>query len=251
MQPSNQLRVDQGELKVAPDAAALMTAAMQEFVQCAEKAIAANRAFSVALSGGNTPRSVFSLLAEKYKDSLPWTMIHIFFGDERHVPPDDPESNYRMARESLLSKVPIPEQNVHRVHAELPAQQAASEYEQQLRSYFHFANNDRPRFDLIMLGVGEEGHTASLFPDSTALHEQARLVVANWVEKFHTWRITFTFPVLNQAAEVLFLASGAGKAEILKNIFDVHIKNAYPAQLVRPTDGRLLWLIDQAAAALL
>lgn len=245
------IQIPNADLQVVPDAAALNLAAVEEFVKRAELAIAERSRFCVALSGGNTPRSVYSLLAERHKDSLPWARIHIFFGDERHVPPDHPDSNYHMARESLLSKVPIPEANVHRVRAELPAQEAAEQYAQDLTTFFNLGNNSWPRFDLIFLGIGDEGHTASLFPDSAALREQSKLVVANWVEKFRTWRITFTYPVLNHAAEVLFLVSGPGKADILKSLFDPTKKNVYPAQGVQPLDGKLVWLVDRAAAALL
>jgi len=231
------------------NATALSNAAVEEFVNCAQQAISSRGQFAVALSGGNTPRNVFALLATKYKDALPWNKIHIFFGDERHVPPDDPESNYRMARESLIEKVPLPENNVHRIRAELPAQQAASLYSDELRAFFKLGPNQWPRLDLIMLGIGDEGHTASLFPDSTALAEDQQLVVANWVEKFHAWRITFTFPAINQARQVLFLVSGVGKAEIIRNIFDSSQKDVYPAQRVQPMDGGLLWIVDKAAAA--
>ena len=240
-----------GELQVVADASALSAAAAEEFAHCAEKAIGDNGRFCVALSGGNTPRSVYSLLAGKYAGSLPWAKIHIFFGDERSVPPDHADSNYRMSRESLLSKVPIPDANVHRIRAELPAQEAAELYAKELRAFFGLAGDAWPRFDLILLGIGDEGHTASLFPDSAALSEQSKLVVANWVEKFQTWRITLTFPVLNHAAEVLFLVSGASKAEILRNIFDPSKTNVYPAQAVRPQNGKLLWIVDRAAAAFL
>jgi 6-phosphogluconolactonase len=238
-------------IEILPDAAALHAAAVKEVVACAKRAITAHRQFFLALSGGNTPRNVYSLLAEQSKDSLPWEKIHIFFGDERHVPPDDPESNYRMARESLLSKVPIPEENVHRIAAELPAPQAADRYEQELKSFFHLSGGAWPRFDLILLGIGEEGHTASLFPGTTALGEQSRLAAANWVEKLQTWRITLTYPVLNHAAEVLFLVSGQGKAQILRDIFDPSKANLFPAQAVHPLEGKILWLADRQAASLL
>lgn len=241
-------QTENGELQIVTDASALNEAAVHEFVNSAQQAIDSRGQFAVALSGGNTPRNVFSILAAKYKDALPWSKTHVFFGDERHVPPDDPESNYRMARESLLEKVPLPESNVHRIRAELPAQQAASLYADELRAFFKLGPNEWPRLDLIMLGLGDEGHTASLFPDSTALAENRQLVVANWVEKFHTWRITFTFPVINQARQVLFLVSGAGKAEIIRNIFDSSPKDLYPAQRVRPMEGKLLWIVDKAAA---
>lgn len=246
-----QRSVNDGELQVVPDAAALNAAAVKEIVACAGSAIQTHGQFSIALSGGNTPRNVYSLLADQHRDSLPWNKIHIFFGDERHVPPDHPDSNYRMTRESLLSKVPIPAENTHRILAELPEQQAAGKYQSELKAFFRLSDGEWPRFDLILLGVGDEGHTASLFPGSTALLEKSRLVVANWVEKFKTWRITFTYPTLNHAAEVLFLVSGASKAEILRDIFDPRKANTFPAQGVKPVSGKLLWLADRAAASLL
>src|SRR5580765_2224085 len=237
------------EVKIVPDSATLNRVAAQEFRRLAESAIRERGRFSVALSGGNTPRSVYSLLADEHKD-LPWDCIHIFFGDEGNVPPQHPHSNFRIASESLLSRVRIPEQNVHRVHAELEAEAAAQDYEQQLHDFFHLTNHDWPRFDLVFLGLGDDGHTASLFPGSAALIEPSRRVVANWVEKLHCFRLTFTFPVLNHAAEVVFLVSGGGKAEILDDVLKPG-KNKYPAQSVQPENGRLLWLVDQDAARLL
>jgi 6-phosphogluconolactonase len=240
-----------GELKVVPDVTALNASAVDEFCRSAETAIAARGRFCVALAGGNTPRSVYSLLAANKKDALAWDRIYIFFGDERSVPPDHPDSNYRMARESLLSKVPIPAQNVFRVPAELEPHAAAEQYELELRDFFHLDGNTWPVFDLVLLGIGDEGHTASLFPGSTALTEQSRLVVANWVEKFHTFRITFTYPALNHAREVLFLVAGQGKAQILRDVFDPAKDGVYPAQAVQPANGKLLWIADRQAAGLL
>jgi 6-phosphogluconolactonase len=237
------------EVRIVPDNATLSRVAAQEFHRLAELAVKESGRFSVALSGGNTPRDVYSLLAEEHKN-LPWDRIHIFFSDERHVPPEHPDSNFRMAREFLLSKVPIPEQNIHRIHAELEAEAAAQDYEQQLRDFFHLTNHAWPRFDLVFLGLGDDGHTASLFPGSTALTESARKVAANWVEKFKSFRLTFTFPVLNHAAEVVFLVSGEGKAQILNEVLKPAPKK-YPSQSVQPEDGRLLWLVDQDAARLL
>lgn len=237
------------EVKILPDNAALTQTAAQEFHKVAESAVQERGRFSVALSGGNTPRAIYSLLASEHKE-LPWDRIHVFFGDERHVPPDHPDSNFRMASESLLSKVPIPEKNVHRIHAELDAEAAAAEYDQQLVNFFHLSNHDWPRFDLIFLGIGEDGHTASLFPGSQALAEMSHRVMANWVEKFKTFRITLTFPVLNHAAEVVFLVSGADKAQALNQVLRPGAKK-YPAQCVQPENGRLLWLVDQDAGSLL
>jgi len=237
------------EIKIAPDAVTLAHEAAQEFHRLAEAAVQQQGRFAVALSGGNTPRSVYSLLASEPKQ-LPWERIHIFFGDERHVPPDHPDSNFRMASESLLSKVPIPEKNIHRIHAELDAEPAAAEYDQDLRDFFGLVNQGWPRFDLIFLGIGEDGHTASLFPGSKALTETSSRVTANWVEKFKTFRITLTFPVLNHAAEVVFLVSGASKAQILSEILRPGVQK-YPAQSVQPQNGRLLWLVDEDAGSLL
>ncbi|HET9363849.1 MAG TPA: 6-phosphogluconolactonase [Candidatus Angelobacter sp.] len=239
------------EIKILPDSAALNLAAAQEFGTAAEQAIAQHGRFSVALSGGNTPRSVYSLLAQQYKTSLPWDKIHIFFGDERSVPPDHPDSNYRMANEALLSHVPVPPENVHRIHAELDPEAAAKDYESQLRSFFQLANNAWPRFDLIMLGLGDDGHTASLFPGSSALGENFRLVVPTWVEKKKTFRVTLTYPVLNHAAEVEFLVSGSSKAEILRDVLNPSGSETFPAQLIKPDSGCVLWLLDQVAASLL
>ena len=237
------------DVKILPDSAALAQAAAQEFHKLADAAVQERGRFCVALSGGNTPRAIYSLLASEHKE-LPWDRIHVFFGDERHVPLDHPDSNFRMATESLLSKVPIPEKNVHRIRAELEADIAATEYEQELVNFFHLDNQEMPRFDLIFLGIGEDGHTASLFPGSNALTETSRRVVANWVEKFKTFRITFTFPVLNHAAEVAFLVSGADKAQILNEIISPGARK-YPTQSVQPENGRLLWLVDQDAGSLL
>jgi len=240
-------------IEVLATAADLFHAAAEEFVGAARTAIGAQGRFTVALSGGSTPKALYSLLASNYADFV-WNRVFLFFGDERHVPPTDPESNYRMVEESLLAKIAIPAENVFRVPAENPdASAAASDYEAQLRRFFEIKSGEFPRFDLILLGMGPDGHTASLFPDSAALDEQSRLVVANWVAKFNTHRITFTFPVLNSAAEVMFLASGADKADMLHQVLEGKSegKNTppLPSQRVEPSDGKLLWILDEAAAA--
>lgn len=235
-----------------PDGAALSRAAADEFLRAARAAIESGGRFTVALSGGSTPKAIFGLLAADEaagRNRLPWDKALIFFGDERHVPPDHPDSNYRMANEALLSKVPIPHANVHRIRAELDAACAAVEYENELRRAFGSNAGDVPRFDLIMLGMGPDGHTASLFPGGAALAERSALVAANWVEKLKSHRITFTFPLLNAAAEVMFAAGGADKAEMLRNVLQGDPSGQrYPAQDVRPAAGRLLWLVDEAAA---
>jgi 6-phosphogluconolactonase len=236
-------------VEVAATAADLFHAAAEEFSRVGRQAIGAQGRFAVALSGGSTPKSLYSLLASRYAD-FPWARTYFFFGDERHVPPTDPESNYRMVNESLLSKVAIPAQNVFRVKAENPdAAAAAADYEAQLRKFFELKPNQFPRFDLIFLGLGPDGHTASLFPDSEGLKETTKFVIANRVEKFKTYRISFTFPVLNNAGEVIFLASGSDKAEMVREVLEGKPTPTLPAQQVQPTNGRLLWMLDESAAA--
>jgi 6-phosphogluconolactonase len=237
------------EVKIVPDNATLARVAAQEFHRLAEDDIKERGRFAVALSGGNTPRAVYSLLASEHKE-LPWDRIHVFFGDERHVPPDHPDSNFHMASESLLSKVPIQEKNVHRIRAELEPEAAAKDYDDQLAEFFHLADHDWPRFDLIFLGLGDDGHTASLFPGSSALSDVSSRATANWVEKFQTFRITLTYPVLNHAANVIFLVSGESKAQILNAVLRPEAEK-YPAQGIQPENGRLLWLADQDAGRLL
>lgn len=239
------------ELVIVDGASALARAGAREFCLRATEALAARGRFCVALSGGNTPRAVYSLLAEEHRD-LAWDKIFIFFGDERHVPPAHPDSNYRMASEALLSRVAVPERNIFRVRAELAAEAAADDYDRRLREFFGIESGAWPRLDLVLLGIGEDGHTASLFPGSAALQEQSRLAVANWVEKFQSYRITFTLPVLNHAAEDLFLISGESKSQVLREIFGPEPRReVYPAQMVRPQNGRLLWIADKDAAHLL
>jgi 6-phosphogluconolactonase len=236
-------------IEVLATADALFHAAAEEFVGLGRTAIGAQGRFSVALSGGSTPKALYSLLAANYA-TFAWDRVFLFFGDERHVPPTDAESNYRMVSESLLTKIAIPPANVFRVHAENPdADAAAADYEKQMRLFFALKAGEFPRFDLILLGMGPDGHTASLFPGSKALDEQSRLVVANWVAKFNTKRITFTFPVLNQAAETMFMASGADKADMVHRVLEVKNTPPLPSQLVQPTNGKLLWMLDEAAAA--
>ena len=237
------------DIVVLATPADLFHAAAGEFVRAGKNAIGARGRFAVALSGGSTPKSLYSLLADKHRD-FDWDRTFLFFGDERHVPPDHPDSNFRMVDESLLRKIQIPTQNVIRVKTEKPdATAAALEYENQLRQFFQPKPGEFPRFDLILLGMGPDGHTASLFPGSDGLKEQARWAIANWVEKFKTHRITFTFPVLNSAAEAMFLASGADKADMVHRVLEGKNTPPYPSQQVQPADGRLLWMVDQAAAS--
>lgn len=236
----------QPEIRILKSPEELFEAAAAEFTAQASAAIRARGRFTVALSGGSTPKRLYALLATK--PNIPWDKIYFFWGDERHVPPDHPESNYRMVYEALLSKVPVPPENIFRVHTEeRDAAGAALQYEQTLKDFFQLSPGEFPRFDLILLGMGPDGHTASLFPGSPALNERQRLVVANPVEKFHTDRLTFTFPVLNAAATVMFLASGPDKAPMLHEVLE-NSSADLPSQKVQPTNGRLLWLLDSAAA---
>jgi 6-phosphogluconolactonase len=240
------------EIRIVEDAGALARASAEEFRQAVESAVGVRGEAAVALSGGATPRRLYERLAgHAYRDRLAWARIHFFFGDERPVPPEDPESNYRMAFESMLRRVPVPEGNVHRIRGEAPeAEAAARDYERDLTGHFRLRAGEFPRFDLALLGLGPDGHTASLFPGTRALREERRLAVANWVGKLDTTRITLTAPVFNHAACVLFLVSGEDKAIPLKSVLEgAHEPEQLPAQLIHPDRGRLLWLADRSAAA--
>jgi 6-phosphogluconolactonase len=239
------------EIRILDEPAELYMAAAREFASLATQAIGQRNRFSVALSGGSTPKGLYTLLASKDAPSVPWPQVSFFFGDERFVPPAHADSNFRMADEALLSKVPVRAENVFRMRTEEPRpEQVAEQYESVLQSYFALSPGQFPRFDLILLGLGPDGHTASLFPCTSALQEKNRLVVSNWVDKLKTNRITFTYPVINNAACAMFLVSGTEKADIVREVFE-SAEGHFPAQKVRPTNGKLLWLIDRAAAALL
>src|SRR5207244_5412431 len=189
------------------------------FVRLAQENVAARGRFTVALAGGSTPKAAYAMLASTaYRDRVPWQQTHFFWGDERHVPPDHEDSNYRMAYEAMLSKVTIPAAHIYRIAAEKAAQQAADEYEATLRTAFQLVAGALPRFDLILLGMGPDGHTASLFPGTSAVHENKRLVAAPWVEKFHTFRITLTPPVLCHAASCVFAAGWADNTRSVRHI---------------------------------
>jgi 6-phosphogluconolactonase len=250
------------EIQVFTNPETLTQAAATEFVRQAERAIQARGRFTIALSGGSTPKSLYALLAtQSWRDRIPWNKVHFFWGDERHVPPSDPSSNFRMTQERLLSQVPIPQQNVHRIKAEnLDAKAAAAEYEQNLKQFFQLGKNQFPRFDLVLLGMGSNGHTASLFPGTDAVREQTRLVVASWIEELNSdasgnpfgERITLTPPVLNNAACVIFFVAGSEKATMLKTVLEGQYQpDRLPAQIVRPTQGKVVWMVDRAAASLL
>jgi len=239
------------DIRVLTTPQELFAAAAEEVVRLANQAVAERGRFTIALSGGSTPRSLYNLLATNARTSLPWEQLCFFWSDERHVPPTDPDSNYRMANEAMLSKVPVPAGNVFRFPTENPdAEAAAKEYESTLRKFFQLKPGELPQFDLILLGLGPDGHTASLFPGTGGLQEKSRLVIANWVEKLKTHRLTFTLPVLNAARSVAFLVSGTDKAPVLHAVLEEKVPGEqYPAKLVQPTDGKLIWFLDRAAAS--
>jgi 6-phosphogluconolactonase len=247
------MQISKCEIMVLEDAAALSCQAAEIFVRCVSQALSLKEQFSVALSGGSTPKALFSLLGGdgSFRDNIPWGKIHFFWGDERHVAPQDEQSNYRMANEIMLAKAHVRAENIHRMPTEQPdAGEVARDYEQELLKFFQLTADQLPVFDFNLLGIGSDGHTASLFPGTRALYEKRRLVVANWVEKFQTHRITMTAPVLNNADTIVFLVSGEEKAEILQKVLEGdHQPDLLPAQLIRPTHGRLIWLVDRAAAS--
>jgi len=225
----------------------LAEAAAQDFVARAEGAINGRGRFAVVLAGGSTPESTYKALSRDYADRLDWSKVHIFFGDERTVHPDHEDSNYRMVRETLLSHIRVG--SVHRMRCELPPAEAAADYEEQLRGFF--GTDGVPAFDLILLGLGEDGHTASLFPETSALDVTDRLVVVNPVLKLGTSRLTLTIPVINAAEAVTFLVAGEDKARALKEVVEGDADpRAYPAKFIRPDNGDLIWMVDRAAARL-
>jgi 6-phosphogluconolactonase len=240
------------QIQVLADPDAVSRTAAIEFLRSARASIERSGRFTVALAGGSTPRQLYQLLASaEFRDRLPWDDIHFYWGDERHVPPTHPESNYRMAHEALLSRVPVPAANIHRVPAEDPdASRAAQAYEDELRRSFRLKPDQLPRFDLVLLGMGGDGHTASLFPGTSAIVETTRLVVAVWVPKFSQFRITLTLPVLNAAAQVVFLVVGEEKADAVRKVLEpAEGSDPIPAQLIQPTEGDAKWLVDQRAAS--
>jgi 6-phosphogluconolactonase len=243
------------DVRIVEDAEALCRAAAEAIVGQVDETLQKRESFTIALSGGSTPRLLYALLATdaSLRDEVDWGKIHFLWGDERYVPPDHPESNYRMANEAMLSKIPVPAANIHRVRAEdSDAGKVAEAYEQEVRLLFKLGAGELPCLDCVLLGMGPDGHTASLFPETTALNEKERLVVANWIEKFRTYRITMTAPVFNNAHSIMFLVGGGEKAETLREVLQGDRQpERFPSQLIQPTHGKLLWLIDKAAAKLL
>jgi 6-phosphogluconolactonase len=240
---------------VEPDPAALQRRAAQYFSESIQLAVTRRGRARIAISGGSTPKPVFEALADpeqEWRGKIPWDRLDIYWVDERCVPPDDSASNFRMTREALLDRVPLQAQQIHRMEGELEPELAASRYESELRNNFRLEGAESPRFDLIQLGMGTDGHTASLFPHTEAVFEFGRLVVANHTRAEQAWRLTLTTQVINQGSNVFFLISGGDKAEVLREVFfGKRDAERLPSQLIRPVDGILTLLLDKAAAALL
>jgi 6-phosphogluconolactonase len=222
-------------------------AAAERFVVLVDECLQSKSYFSVALAGGNTPRRLYELLAtDAFKHEIEWARVHIFFGDERAVPHDHPDSNFRMAHEALLSKISIPSENVHPMNGAGDVVENARDYERDLKKFF--SGVGWPRLDLVLLGLGKDAHTASLFPGSSALNETRSWVASNWVEGLNVYRLTLTAPSINAAANVEFLVTGSDKAAALAAVIDGPFDpKRFPAQIIQPRDGNLIWLVDEAA----
>jgi 6-phosphogluconolactonase len=233
------------------DRRALARNAAQRFTLAAERAMEAHGYFSVALSGGSTPRDLYALLATpEFAEHIDWEHVHLFWGDERAVPPDDAQSNFRMVEQTLLAHVPIPSENVHRIAGEEEPARAARAYADELRSFFKPAENELPHFDLMLLGLGENGHTASLFPHTAVLHNTTDWVAAEYIPEVGMNRITLTAPVINASENILFLVAGAEKATVVRAVLRGEYRpEDLPSQLINPKEGSLVWLLDRAAAA--
>ena len=241
-------------IKLFPDIASIAQDAAKIFVNAAQQAVKERGVFRVAMAGGSTPKTLYALLvAEPFRSQLPFDKMQLFFGDDRHVPPDHADSNYRMVSENFISKTPIKPEQVFRMKTELQdTEKAALEYEQILKTQFTLKAGELPRFDLMMLGMGNEGHTLSLFPATTALRDNGRLVVRTWVGKLYTERITCTAPVANNSAAVLFMITGADKAPALKAVLEgPYEPDQLPAQYIKPLNGKLIFLVDSAAGGML
>jgi 6-phosphogluconolactonase len=243
------------DVRILTDGGAIAKHVAQLVVEIATRAVSEKGAFDFVLSGGSTPKTLYSLLVNDLAlhAQLPWDKMRLFFGDERHVGPEDAQSNYRMASDAMISKAPLKPGQVFRIKGEYPeAEQAAKEYEQAIRDNFKLGGGQFPRFDLVLLGMGSEGHVASLFPGTKALHENRRIAVHNWVGKVLMDRITLTAPAINNAANVICMVTGAEKAPALAAVLEhVYEPDQLPAQLIQPTNGSLLWLADTAAGSML
>lgn len=240
------------EIVVVPDLAAATAEAGERFAASCRRAVDASGTCAVALSGGETPKPLYALLAsDPYRRRVPWGRLEVFWGDERAVSPDDPRSNFRLADEMLLSHVPVPAEQIHRMPADAPDHgAAAAAYEQTLRAVLPRTADGWPRFDLVLLGLGDNAHTASLFPRSEAVRERERAVVAEFVAEAGMWRMTLTAPVLTHAAEIVFLVVGRSKADAVRAVLEGPADpNDVPAALIRPVDGRMTWIVDAPAAS--
>lgn len=239
--------------RVSPTPAEVAQAAARLFATAAAAAVEKRGQARIAISGGTTPKAMFALLADPaqpFVKQVPWQKLDLYWVDERCVPPTHPDSNYRMTNETLLSQVPLAPERVHRMEGELDPVVAAARYESMIRNSFRLEGAETPTFDLILLGMGDDGHTASLFPHTEALNDLTDIVTANHVPQKDTWRITLTWPVINQGREVAFLIEGAAKAQVLHEVFlGVYQPDTYPSQMIRPASGRLTLLLDAAAAA--
>jgi 6-phosphogluconolactonase len=242
------------EYRVFPSQDILSRAAAQHLADQIAEAVSARGAARIAISGGNTPKSVFPLLADPnlpFRAAIPWDRLWIFWVDDRCVPPTHPDSNFRWASELLLSKVPLPPDHAIRIEGELDPEEAAARYESAIRGHFRLEGAEIPIFDVVQLGMGDDGHTASLFPHTEGLHEMGRVAIANHVpQQTQSWRVTLTWPVINAARHVFFLIDGDKKADpvgrVLQGPYD---PETLPSQLIQPRDGRLLFYLDRAAAA--
>ena len=236
-----------------PDAQGLALASAHNFAEKVQGAVARRGVARVAISGGSTPQAAFRILADPaqpFANNLPWDKLQLYWVDERCVGPDDPESNYGVCKRLLLDHVGIPAENVHRMEGELDPEEAASRYESVLRNSMKLEGAESPAFDLLLLGMGDDGHTASLFPHTEGLDAIGRLCIANHVPQKDTWRITLTWPVINQATEVVFEIGGAAKTDRVAEVFTgPRDPERLPSQLIRPSNGRLLLQLDAAAAA--
>jgi 6-phosphogluconolactonase len=243
------------EYRVYDGPNALAHAAAEHFLEQAQKSVAAKGKARIAVSGGSTPKRTFELLAnpqEKFLKAMPWDKLELFWVDERTVPPNDKDSNYGMTREAMLDTVPLKPEQVFRIEGELPPEEAAARYESTIRNQFRLEGAEVPRFDVLQLGMGDDGHTASIFPHTDAIHELGRIAYANHVPQKDTWRVTLTWPVIIEANDVFFLIGGKDKADPLHRVLQgPYDPETLPSQLIQPKNGRLLFLLDKDAAALL
>lgn len=240
----------EGNIKVFENLNEISAFAANKFIEIGNEKIKENGRFTVALAGGSTPKSLYELLTtNEFRNKIDWEKVYFFFGDERDVSPMSEMSNFRMANEIMLKNLDVPQTNIFRWHTEIiNAPEVAESYERSIKKFFALANGEFPRFDLILLGMGDDGHTASLFPFTDALNETTKIVVANYVEKLDSKRLTFTYPTINNAKNIIFLVGGANKADALREILEgVENTDKFPSQNVNPENGKLIWLVDKKA----